>query len=432
MRATEQRTIYVYADWKGLNGPVWMGLLHAAPSRGKEVFSFEYDPLWLRSGGAQNLDPRLVLFAGPQYPAGERSNFGLFLDSAPDRWGRLLMDRRESLEARIAGRDRKALRESDYLLGVFDGHRMGALRFKLDPAGPFLDDNRYPASPPLTSLRELEHASLQIERQGADANDEYSKWLEMLIAPGASLGGARPKACVLDPGGRPWIAKFPRRSDTVDMGAWEFVVHQLAQTAGVTVPEAGVRRFTVEHHTYLTRRFDRTPDGIRLHFASALTLLNRKDGDNNSDGASYLEMVEALMRDGAAAARDMEQLWRRVVFNICVSNCDDHLRNHGFILEPEGWALSPAYDMNPDPHGDGLNLNISDSENAQDLGLAREVSEYFRVNNRRSIEIIEEVARTVKGWRIVAGNARISDEEQDRMEPAFRVAEGVYTSASGI
>lgn len=255
--------------------------------------------------------------------------------------------------------------------------------------------------------------------------DEYSKWLQMLIAPGGSLGGARPKAGVLDPAGHPWIAKFPRRADSLDMGAWEYVAHQLARTAGITVAEASLRKFTVTHHTFLTRRFDRTPEGERLHFASALTLLNRRDGDNASDGASYLELAEVLVRDGASTARDLEQLWRRVVFNICISNCDDHLRNHGFILEPEGWVLSPAYDMNPDPYGDGLNLNISDTDNAQDLGLAREVTDFFRVSDTRAVEIIVEVTQAVRRWRSVASEAQIPSDEQERLEPAFRVAETV-------
>jgi serine/threonine-protein kinase HipA len=419
----EQRTIYVYADWEGLGGPTLMGLLRTAPARGREVFSFEYDGEWLRSGRAQTLDPRLALFEGPQYPNEGRASFGLFLDSAPDRWGRLLMERRESQEARLAGRPKRQLGESDYLLGVYDGNRMGALRFKLDPAGPFLDDNKGLAAPPWTSLRDLEYASLQIGRKDAEADVRYSRWLRMLIAPGGSLGGARPKAGVLDSKGHAWIAKFPAQTDTADVGAWEFVTHRLARSAGVTVADAAIRRFTSDYHAFLTRRFDRTDAGQRLHFASSLTLLGRRDGDNAADGASYLELAEVLVRDGASTAHDLEQIWRRVVFNICVSNCDDHLRNHGFILEPRGWVLSPAYDMNPDPFGDGLNLNISESDNAQDLDLARRVAKYFRVTDGRAKEIIGEVTRAVRGWRAVAAEVGIPREELDRLAPAFRVAE---------
>lgn len=397
-----------------------LGLLHATSSRAKEVFSFEYDREWLHSGGAQVLDPRLGLFEGPQFPDGEHPNFGLFLDSSPDRWGRLLMERREILEAKQAGRDRQRLMESDYLLGVYDGHRMGGLRFKLDPSGSFLDDNKGLASPPWTSIRELEYASLQIGRRDSEADSDYAVWLRMLIAPGASLGGARPKAGVLDPSGHPWIAKFPKSSDREDIGAWEWVAHQLALDSGINVAEAKLRRFNSEHHTFLTKRFDRTDGDERLHFASALTLLNRADGDSSSDGASYLEMAEILVRDGAATARDLEQLWRRIVFNICISNCDDHLRNHGFLLEREGWALSPAFDMNPNPFGNGLTLNISDEDNSQELDLAREVATFFRVSDKKAIQIMSEVTGAVRKWRATATEAGIPRSEIDAMERAFR------------
>lgn len=243
----------------------------------------------------------------------------------------------------------------------------------------------------------------------------------MLIAPGGSLGGAHPKAGVIDPGGQLWIAKFPRRGDTTDGGGWEYVVHTLAQRAGVEVPEAKARTFHTGRHTFLSRRFDRAGNG-RIHFASAMTLLLRADGDA-SNGASYLELAELMMRQGARPDADLEQLWRRIVFSICVSNADDLLRNHGFLLTPQGWALSPAYDMNPDPHADGLKLNISDADNAQDLELAREVADYFRVKAARASEIIAEVVAAVRPWRDEAKKLGISSAEVEQIEPAFRVAE---------
>lgn len=423
VRIAEQCDILVYADWDGLGGARLMGVLHAAGARGREVFSFEYDRAWLTDVEAQALDPRLLLFAGPQYAPEGGANFGLFLDSSPDRWGRLLMDRRESLEARSAGRPRRHLHESDYLLGVYDDYRMGALRFKLDPAGPFLDDNRGMASPPWASLRDLEHASLEIEAKDGPTDADYTRWLNLLLAPGASLGGARPKAGVVDPDGHLWIAKFPRAADTTDVGAWEYVAHTLASAAGVVVAAAACRRLTVVWHTFLTRRFDRTDSGSRLQFASALTALNRRDGDDASVGASYLELAEVLLRDGASPARDLEQLWTRIVFNICVSNCDDHLRNHGFLLRRTGWALAPAYDMNPDAYGNGLSLNISDSDNAQDLALAGEVAGYFRITDARATEITDRVTATVRRWRSAARDAGIPADEQDKMAPAFQAAE---------
>ncbi len=418
---TDRREIQVFADWEGLDDPTLMGWLFATPSRGKEIFSFEYDAAWLRSTHREQLDPTLQLYRGPQYPPPKRLNFGLFLDSCPDRWGRVLMRRREAQVARTEGRAERRLLESDYLLGVHDGHRMGALRFRLD--GPFLDDNDDLASPPWTSLRDLEHASLQIEREDAAADPSYGRWLRMLIAPGGSLGGARPKASVTDQDGRLWIAKFPSRGDSVDVGAWEKVVHELAGRAGVDVPRAQVQRFGSAHHTFLSRRFDRTEGARRLHFASAMTLLERRDGDDADDGVSYLDLADLLIRGGSQPAQDLEQLWRRIGFSVCVSNTDDHLRNHGFVLGPSGWTLAPAYDLNPDPYGDGLKLNISETDNAQNLDLVREVAPFFRLKAPRADEVLKEVVAAVRGWTEVATSLRLSRAARDRMSRAFRVAD---------
>lgn len=398
-----------------------MGVLKVRQSRGKEVFSFEYDPDWLSSAPRESFDPTLRLFAGPQYPAADRETFGLFLDSSPDRWGRMLMRRREAIAARSEGRAEHQLRESDYLLGVHDLHRPGALRFRTDD-GDYLDDRVDFAAPPWTSLRELEHASRQMERRDAlDVADE-SRWLRMLIAPGGSLGGARPKASVLDEEGRLWIAKFPSDHDDVDMGVWEAVVHELAKSAGVIVPNARLLRFSPNGHTFLSRRFDRTDEGCRVHMASAMTLLERQDGDDSSTGASYLELAELLIQRGANTSADLEQLWRRIVFNICVSNTDDHLRNHALLLTTTGWTLSPAFDLNPNPDGYGLKLNISETDNSMDLGLALEVARYFRVGQRRADQIVRKVATAVKDWRYVATARGVEAKTQDRMQRAFQAA----------
>ena len=418
---SDQWVIEVWADWEGLGKPTVMGRLLATRSRGKEIFSFEYGPTWLKSAHCAQLDPSLSLFGGPQYPSAGRTNFGVFLDSCPDRWGRVLMRRREAQMARAEGRREKRLLESDYLLGVHDGHRMGALRFRT--GGPFLDDNDEMAAPPFTSLRELEHACLQLEREDAAADADYGRWLRMLIAPGGSLGGARPKASVLDQQGWLWIAKFPSGRDSDDVGAWEGVVHQLAGRAGLATPKAQLQRLGSTHHTFLSRRFDRTPRGTRLHFVSAMTLLERPVGADADAGVSYLELADLLMRLGANTASDLEQLWRRIAFFVCVSNTDDHLRNHGFMLTQNGWILAPAYDMNPNPDGDGLCLNISESDNTQDLELVLDVAPHFRVAAPRARQIVDEVAAVVKTWREFASARRLTRAAIDRMSRAFRVAD---------
>lgn len=418
-----QKAIQVCSHWQGMQDPVVMGTLYAASARGKEVFSFEYDPTWLKSPFAQILDPDLGLFSGPQYARDGHDNFGLFLDSSPDRWGRVLMQRREAQLARAENRDVRPLMESDYLLGVYDGHRMGALRFRLSEDGVFLDDQAEMAAPPWAKLRDLEYASLQLERDDAESDQDYMKWLKMLIAPGGSLGGARPKASVLDESGHPWIAKFPSRRDEINIGKWEYLVYQLAQAAGIEVAEADVRHFSGEYDTFLTRRFDRTEDGQRVHFASAMTLLGKKDGDGGDTGVSYLDLADFLMKNGAQVNKDLEQLWRRIVFYICVSNTDDHLRNHGFLLQERGWVLSPAYDINPVATGGGLALNISRDDNSQSLDLVRSVAPVFRISNERAEEIIGEIVVDVRGWMELAKQLKLSPREIIVMKNAFRVAE---------
>lgn len=419
--AERRKTIEVHADWQGIGGPILMGSLHISPGRRGELFSFEYDQGWLASGFAQQIDPRLQLFAGEQHSPGR--SFGLFLDSSPDRWGRTLLDRREARRARAESRKPRPLHESDYLLGVFDKHRMGALRFRLTPDGPFLDDEAGRASPPWTSLRELEAASLALENEGAESDPHYDEWLAMLLAPGTSLGGARPKAGVLNPKGQPWLAKFPSREDREDIGGWEAVAFRLAGRCGIDVFEFEARRFGSPHHTFLARRFDRTDDGVRVHFASAMTLLDRNDGDDHEEAVSYLDLAELIARDGSRPAPDLEQLWRRIVFFMCVSNVDDHLRNHGFLLEPgRGWKLAPAYDVNPFAAGNGLTLNVSETDNAQDLGLALEVSGQFRLRRPVAEGIIAEVRKTARKWSSEARRLGIPNSAIDRMAPAFRLA----------
>ena len=415
----DRRTIEVFADWAGLGGPSRMGLLHASPTRGGQVFSFEYARSWLDAGHTRALDPALRLGPGPQFTSAGRENFGVFLDSSPDRWGRVLMQRREARRARADGRRERRLLELDYLLGVYDGHRVGALRYCVE-GGPFLDDDGALASPPWTSLGELERASLHLERDADGSDPHHDEWLRMLVAPGRSLGGARPKASVLDAKGDLWIAKFPSDRDEDDIGAWEGVVNALAKRAGVDTAESQRRRFGSRHHTFLSKRFDRSKRGERVHFASAMTLLERRDGE---EGASYLDLARVLLQQGAHAARDLAQLWRRIAFFVCISNVDDHLRNHGFLLGAHGWSLAPAYDMNPVAMGDGLTLDISETDNAQDLALVRDVAKFFRLDARRADAILGEVIAAVRGWRQEAKAARLSRAEQDRMAPAFRVAE---------
>lgn len=412
----ERRNIEVWADWAELPTRTRVGELLVQTSRGKEIHSFTYEDDWLKSAPIV-LDPDLELLRGPQYPKPQRLSFGAFLDSSPDRWGRVLMDRREALVARKEKRAPRQLRSVDYLLGVHDTQRLGGLRFCVE-GGPFLDDNEERTAPPITSLRALEQASLDLEREGDESSARFEEALRVLLVPGSSLGGARPKASVVDVDGSLWLAKFPSDGDTHDVGGWEEVAARLARAAGISMSPSRAVRMGHRHHTFLTQRFDRRLD-LRLHFASAMTMTGHVDGDV----ASYLELVDVLVSHGAATDEDLEQLWRRIVFAMCISHVDDHLRNHGFLLKGNGWRLSPAYDVNPIPSGNGQVLNVDLTSNAQDLDLAREVAPWFHVSDKRRKSIVVEVVEAVRSWRDEASALGISREEQSRLANAFRLVD---------
>jgi serine/threonine-protein kinase HipA len=419
--------IAVYVDWDGMPVPTRLGSLHARRAAGREAFEFEYATEALEDAvlGVTQLDPRIGLFAGRQHPPQGSDTFGMFADASPDRWGRMLMQRRLDRDKRSGLASKSArLHESDYLLGVHDAYRVGALRFRLDDAGDFLDDRHEAAAPPFVRLRELETASIALERDEKNTSRNIDEWLRMLIAPGGSLGGARPKATVVDTHGSLWIAKFPSVRDAHNVGAWEQALHALALACGINVPESSARRFAHEYHTFLVQRFDRTAENRRIHFASAMTLTGHKDGDDAATGASYLELARVLIDHGAKPAEDLRQLWCRIVFFMLVSNTDDHLRNHGFLLVPgRGWRLAPAFDMNPVPVSEGLQLNVSETDNALDLDLARSVAQYFRVGAKIADETIKRFQDVVAQWRTIARRLRIPAREQEMMAESFKLAE---------
>ena len=347
-----ERKIFVYENFSSLE-PKKLGVLYVDTLRSSEHYSFEYDQDWLKqSKFSFCLDPDISMFSGRQYT--EKNIFGMFADASPDRWGRILMKRREAIKARNENRKPNKMYDSDFLLGVYDQTRVGALRFKDDVNGPFLSDDKETAAPPWATLRSLEEASRQFEKDDNYLND---KWLKQLLKPGSSLGGARPKATVEDEQGNLWIAKFPSKNDEYDVGAWEKVVHDLAKLCGLNVPESKVEKFSKDGSTFLVKRFDRDGEK-RIHFASAMTMLGKNDGASSDDGSSYVDIVDFIRAYGSSPKDDLIELFKRIIFSMAVSNTDDHLRNHGFILNDKGWNLSPLYDVNPVPYGDVLSLNI--------------------------------------------------------------------------
>ena len=410
----KERKIYVFADFQPFQNEL-IGTIYVSTTRGKEFYSFEYEQSWLEKG-YMILDPDLRLYKGRQYVNDDKNIFGVFADTCPDRWGKKLMKRREELRAKkLKERPRKLL-ESDFLLGVYDEARMGGLRFKTDKDGEFLSNNKDYATPPWTSLRELEQASISFENNDIE-HDE--KWLKQLLAPGSSLGGARPKASVIAPDGSLWIAKFPSKHDDFDSGAWEMVTHDLAKMCCLNVPEAKAEKFSKLGTTFLVKRFDRNGQQ-RIHFSSAMTMLGKTDGANAIDGSSYLEIVSFLKANGAKPQVDLEELWKRIVFSMAVSNTDDHFRNHGFILSKEGWELSPLYDVNPDIYGEYLSLNVDMNNSSIDFDLAIESSIYYGIEKNKARQEVIKISKIVKeNWQILAKKYGINRNEIERMSSIF-------------
>lgn len=418
MKQNKENEILVYADWYMLDSPKLIGKLYFASLRSKTVYSFEYDNEWIRTG--ISIDPELPLFSGLHY-ASSNDNFGIFKDSSPDRWGQLLMKRREILLSKIQEIEHRTLFGIDFLLGVHDSHRMGGLRFKESAEGEFLSNVERLAAPPWTSLRDLEYAVEQYEIN-ADKLDEASlKWIDQLIAPGSSLGGARPKADVVDTNGKQWIAKFPSKKDDSDIGLWEMIIHELAIQAKITVPNAFIKKLASPYHTYLSQRFDRTDNNKRIHYASAMTLLQQTDGDDADSGVSYLDLVGFIKSECAGVTTNLEELFRRVLFSVCVSNTDDHLRNHGFLYTEAGWTLSPAFDINANETGTGLKLNIDEDDNSLEIDLVMNTAPYYLLSDKRAAEIKGEVINSVSNWRKVATKYKVSPSEIERKARAFMV-----------
>lgn len=413
--AINQKTIFVYDDFS-TDQPVLMGSLYVNVIKGGESYSFEYDKGWLKKTGLTlTLDPELMPYSSRQYPTG-KNIFGLFADASPDRWGRVLMNKRERILAEKEGRKPSKLYDSDYLLGVYDETRMGGIRFKVNPEGPFLSDDKETAAPPWATLRTLEEASRNFEN---DETGLTEKWLNQLIKPGSSLGGARPKATVVDTKNQLWIAKFPSKNDENDTGAWEIVAHDLAALCGLNVPEAKLEKFSPLGSTFLIKRFDRL-GSKRVHFASAMTLLVKKDGASAADGSSYLDIAAFIKSYGAQPKKDLIELWKRIVFNMAVTNTDDHLRNHAFILTDKGWILSPLYDVNPVPYGDELSLNVDEYDNSISIDLAVQTAVKFGISKSDAEAVAEDILQIVRdNWERTAAGYALTRRQIEEMRPAF-------------
>jgi len=399
----------IYVDLSGTLH--FVGTLWARMRKDRESATFEYDKDWLANPLRFSLEPVMALGPGP-FHTGDRRLFGAIGDSAPDRWGRVLMRRAERRRADREGRTPRTIREIDYLLMVDDEARQGALRFATRAGGPFLAQPGRVRIPPLIELPRLLSASEHVL-----ADKESDEDLRLLLAAGSSLGGARPKASVRDRDGHLTIAKFPHEGDEINTVVWEAVALTLAGNAHIVVPDWRLE-FIAKKPVLLLRRFDRL-EGTRIPFLSAMSMLNAKDNEQRS----YMEFVDLLRQYGAAPKEDMHMLWRRIVFSILISNTDDHLRNHGFLYSgPAGWRLSPAYDVNPVPidiKPRVLSTAIDLDDSTASLELALSVAAYFELSLDEAMEIAAEVGAAVSHWRHVAADLGLTTAEIDRMRSAF-------------
>ena len=400
----------VHAGW--MPTPELIGICNIENARGKETISFSYTESWLVQHSGLIIDPDIYPMTGRQYPPGEKNCFGFLADIAPDRWGRTLMKRKEAALAREENRAKRTLMESDFILGVSDVGRIGGIRLYDPEKDAYISDGSALSIPPVEMLRKLEDASIHLED---DASDE-GEWLKNLIEPGSSLGGARPKANVIDEKGNIWIAKFPSKKDEYDVGAWEMVAHELALRCGLDVPRAELKRLSKYGSTYMTERFDRDGNS-RIHYASAMTMLGQTDDSNDDTG--YIDIAEVIERICERPTEDLNELWNRMIFNICISNTDDHLRNHGFVLSKSGWRLSKAFDINPSIDKEEMSLYISGSKK-KSIDEAIDAAEYFRLTKDSARQRALDIRRIIAdNWRFEADKYHIPRAEQKLMEPAF-------------
>lgn len=412
------RKIYVYADFDWLKTAVLVGELGYESLRGTDSYSFCYDHNWLRQYSDLYLSADINNYTGLQFTQPDRDIFGCFGDALPDRWGRLLLNRREQIRAQEEKRPVRKLSSYDYLLGIDDYSRMGGFRFKESPDGEFINCDATLRIPPLTDIQVLVAASMEVEKSEERNLLPDKKWLLQLVHPGTSLGGARPKAGVLNEEGELCVAKFPSRNDEYDIGLWEHLSHLLAKEAGVEAAETQAIATGEKYHTLLSKRFDRTTDGRRKHFASAMTLLGLTDGCNAQTGNGYLDIVDFILQHCCDVEANLQQLYRRVAFNIAIHNSDDHFRNHGFLLTPKGWTLAPAYDLNP-TFNDHQSLLINATTNRSDLQLLLASSEEYMIGKEEATHIIEEVKDGVSQWRSMATRLGIAKREMDLFAQVF-------------
>lgn len=412
--------LLVFADFDWLDKPELVGELCYEKLRGSESYAFRFDDNWLKFHAGIKLSEDINNYPGLQYTQPGNDIFGCFSDALPDRWGRTLLKRREQIQASEEKRAVRNLSSFDYLMGIDDFSRMGGFRLKRELDGDFINVSPSLKIPPLTELRQLVLASQEVEKSEENDVLPEKKWIAQLIQPGTSLGGARPKAGVLDDSGNLCIAKFPSRKDDYDTGLWEHFSHLLARKAGIYAAQTKVLGGLGKYHTLLSKRFDRTDEGKRIHFASSMSLIGLRDGDNAQGGYGYLNIVDFILQSCCDVEKNLQELYRRVAFYICIGNSDDHFRNHGFLLTPRGWTLSPAYDMNPTLN-EYQSLLINESSNKADIRTLLESCESYMIKKEVAKNIIRQVQAAVAGWENLAVLLQIPAREVTMFKDRFKL-----------
>lgn len=412
--------LLVFADFDWLDKPELVGELCYEKLRGSESYAFRFDDNWLKFHAGIKLSEDINNYPGLQYTQPGNDIFGCFSDALPDRWGRTLLKRREQIQASEEKRAVRNLSSFDYLMGIDDFSRMGGFRLKRELDGDFINVSPSLKIPPLTELRQLVLASQEVEKSEENDVLPEKKWIAQLIQPGTSLGGARPKAGVLDDSGNLCIAKFPSRKDDYDTGLWEHFSHLLARKAGIYAAQTKVLGGLGKYHTLLSKRFDRTDEGKRIHFASSMSLIGLRDGDNAQGGYGYLNIVDFILQSCCDVEKNLQELYRRVAFNICIGNSDDHFRNHGFLLTPRGWTLSPAYDMNPTLN-EYQSLLINESSNKANIRTLLESCESYMIKKEVAENIIRQVQAAVAGWENLAVLLQIPAREVTMFKDRFKL-----------
>lgn len=425
------KKLFVFADFDWLSSVELVGELTMDSIRGTESYGFKFNTDWLNNHSDIILSDDINNYIGMQYTKQGKDIFGCFADSLPDHWGRTLLLRREQIQAKEEKRPVRRLSSMDLLLGIDDTTRIGGFRYKEDLDGDFINAEQSLQIPPITSLRELIEASHQIELSEESNVLPQKKWILQLLHSGTSLGGARPKASVLNEQKQICIAKFPSRNDFYDISLWEHFANVMAKRAGINCAETSVIKVGDKYHTLLSKRFDRDRDGRRVHFASAMTMLGLNDGDNASTGNGYIDIVDFIIKGCCDVEKNLKELYRRVAFNIAIGNCDDHFRNHGFILTKKGWTLSPAYDLNPSlAKEQSLLINKYTAESSLDILL--ESCEDYMLSPQVAKNIIDEVKSAMSKWQIVANSLALPRSEQgmfnDRFAQSFHL---IYVSQVG-